>query len=72
MFCDKNKSQIVHMISDWSNIIKQYGELAFSCQKNQFSGILKGYVDVGDGCWRRNVLVTVLAVFVTNILYFLI
>ena len=25
MFCDKNKSQIVHMISNWSNIIKQYG-----------------------------------------------
>ena len=30
-----------------------------------------GYIDVGDRCWRRNVLVTVLTVFVTNILYLL-
>ena len=42
-----------------------------------------GYIDVGDGCWRRNVLATkcvgenfemfatVSAVFVTNILYLL-
>ena len=29
----------------------------------------KGYIDVGDGCWRRNVLVTILAILVTNILY---
>ena len=28
-----------------------------------------GYIDVGDGCWRRNVLVTVLAILVTNIHY---
>ena len=28
-----------------------------------------GFIDVGDGCWRRNVLVTVLAILVTNIHY---
>ena len=32
---------------------------------------LYDYIDVGDGCWRRNVLVTVLAILVTNILYLL-
>ena len=26
-------------------------------------------IDVGDGCWRRNVSVTVSVVFVINILY---
>ena len=33
--------------------------------------IKNGYTDVCDGCWRRNVLVTVSAISVTNILYFL-
>ena len=30
---------------------------------------LDDYIDVGDGCWRRNMLVTVLAFLVTNIHY---
>ena len=30
---------------------------------------LGGYIDVGDGCWRRNVSVAVLAILVTNSCY---
>ena len=50
-------------------IFSSFRKKIIICEKGKFD-----YVDIGNGCWRPNgdnfeMLVTVLSVFVTNILY---
>ena len=42
-----------------------------SLSASVFASVFDDYIDVGDRFWRRNVLATTLAVFITNTLYLL-
>ena len=54
--------------SEWnSGCLDDRGSLSASVSASVFDD----YIDVGDRFWRRNVLATTLAVFITNTLYLL-
>ena len=49
-----------------------FADITSTCKSRLYDSLYDiGYIDVGDGCWRQNVLVTVLAILVATILYLL-
>ena len=74
--------QILRSLESEITAIKSFGDNTKHCKSKIGWQWCQGYIDVGDGCWRRmletkcvgnnfEMLVTVLAVYVISILYLL-